>query len=50
MSDEAVANRRFERIEDLEEAPVSRRVALGDRPEVIRSYNIRRYHWWPNAA
>ena len=48
LSDEAVANRHFERMEDLEEALAGRCVALGDRPEVIRSYI--RYHWWPNAA
>jgi transposase len=48
LSDEGVANRHFEEIEELEEALVERCVALGDRPEVIRSYI--RYHWWPNAA
>ncbi len=48
LSDEAVANRHFEGIEDLEEALVRRCVALGDQPEVIRSYI--RYHWWPNGA
>jgi len=48
LSDEAVANRHFERIEELEEALVERCVALRDQPEVIRSY--LRYHWWPNAA
>jgi hypothetical protein len=48
LSNEGVANRHFERIEDLEEALVGRCVALGDQPEIIRSYI--RYHWWPNAA
>jgi transposase len=48
LSDEAVANRYFERIEDLEEALVERCEALGEQPEVIRSYT--RYHWWPEAA
>ncbi len=48
LSNEAVANRHFERIEDLEKALVERCVALGDQPEVIRSYT--RYHWWPEAA
>lgn len=48
LSDEAVANRYFERIEELEEALVERCVALGEQPEVIRSYI--RYHWWPEAA
>jgi transposase len=48
LSDEAVANQHFERIEDLEEALVRRCVTLGNQPEVIRSYI--RYHWWPSAA
>jgi transposase len=48
LSDEGVANRYFEEIEEIEQALVERCVALSDRPEVIRSYI--RYHWWPNAA
>ena len=48
LSDEGVANRHFERIEDLEEALVGRCVALRGQPEVIGSYT--RYHWWPNVA
>jgi transposase len=48
LSDEGVANRYFEEIEDLEEVLIERCVALGEQPEVIRSYT--RYHWWPNAA
>ena len=48
LSDEALANRCMEEIEELEEALVGRCVALSDQPEVIRSY--LRYHWWPNAA
>jgi transposase len=48
LSNEGVANRYFEEIEELEETLVERCVALGDQREVIRSYI--RYHWWPNAA
>lgn len=48
LSNEAVANRYFEEIEDMEEALVERCVALLDQPEIIRSYI--RYHWWPEAA
>jgi len=48
LSDEGVANRHFERMEDLEEALVGRCGALGERPEVIRSYT--RYRWWPEVA
>lgn len=48
LSDEAVANRHFEEIGDLEEALMDRCVALREQPEVIRSY--LRYHWWPDVA
>jgi hypothetical protein len=48
LSDEALANRHMEKIEELEEALVGRCAALSDQPEVIRSY--LRYRWWPNAA
>jgi len=48
LSDEAVANRHFEEIGELEEALARRCVALSDQPEIIRSYI--NYHWWPNAA
>jgi transposase len=48
LSNEGVANRHFEEIEELEEALVERCVALCDQPELIRSHT--RYHWWPEAA
>jgi transposase len=48
LSDEALANRYMEQIEQLEEALVDRCAALSERPEIIRSYI--RYYWWPNAA
>jgi transposase len=48
LSNEAVANRHFETIEELEQALSERCVALGDQPETIRSYT--RYHWWPEVA
>jgi transposase len=48
LSDEGVANRYFEEIEDLEETLVERCGALREQAELIRSYI--RYHWWPNAA
>jgi hypothetical protein len=48
LSNEGVANRHFEEIEELEEALIERCVALCDQLEVIRSYT--RYHWWPQAA
>jgi hypothetical protein len=48
LSKEGLANHHFEQIEELEEALVDRCVALGDQPELIRSY--LRYRWWPYAA
>ena len=48
LSNEGVANRYFEEIEELEEALVERCVALLDQPDLIRSYIC--YHWWPEAA
>jgi transposase len=48
LSDEAVANRYFEAIEELQEALVGRCMTLRDRPELIRSYI--RYRWWSEAA
>jgi transposase len=48
LSNEGVANRHFERIDDLEETLVERCAALREQPEIIRSYT--RYHWWPEDA
>jgi hypothetical protein len=48
LSNEGVANRYFEKIEELEEALIERCVALCNQPEVIRSYT--HYHWWPQVA
>jgi transposase len=48
LSNEGVANRYFEEIEELEEVLGARCVALSDKPELIRSYT--RYHWWPRVA
>jgi transposase len=48
LSNEGVANRHFEEIEELEEALVERCVTLSNQPKLIRSYLC--YHWWPNAA
>jgi transposase len=48
LSNEGVANRYFEQIEELEEELGARCVALSDKPELIRSYT--RYHWWPRVA
>lgn len=48
LSDEGVANRHFDQIDDLEETLVERCRALCEQPEILRSY--LHYHWWPRAA
>lgn len=48
LSNEGVANRHFETIDELEQTLSERCVSLADQPETIRSYT--RYHWWPQAA
>jgi transposase len=48
LTNEAVANRLFEKIEELEEALVERCVQLLDQTEAIR--DLTNYYWWPQAA
>ena len=45
---EAVANRLFEEIEEIEEALMERCEQLLDQTEAIR--DLTNYHWWPQAA
>jgi transposase len=48
LSNEAVANRLFESLDELEEALIERCVALCEQAETIRSHTS--YHWWPDTA
>jgi len=48
LANEALANRLFEEIGEVEEALVQRCVELLDQTEVIRG--LTNYHWWPQAA
>ncbi len=48
VTNEAVANRLFESLDELEEALIERCVALCEQTETIRSHT--NYHWWPDAA
>jgi transposase len=48
LVNEAVANRLFEDLDELEEALVERCVALLEQSDLIRSHTL--YHWWPDAA
>jgi hypothetical protein len=45
---EAVANRLFEEIEEVEEVLMERCGQRLDQTEVIR--DLTNYHWWPQAA
>jgi len=48
LTNEAIANRLFEEIEEIEEALVKRCVELLDQAQIIR--DLTNYHWWPQAA
>jgi len=48
LTNEAVANRLFEEIGEIEEALVERCVQLLDQPGAIR--DLTNYHWWPQTA
>jgi transposase len=48
LTNEALANRLFEEIEEMEEALVERCVELLGQTEAIR--DLTNYHWWPQAA
>ncbi len=48
LTNEAVANRLFEEIEEIEQALVERCLELLDQTETIKG--LTDYHWWPQAA
>ena len=48
LTNEILANRLFEEIEELEEALVERCLELLEQTETIR--DLTNYHWWPQAA
>jgi len=48
LTNEALANRPFEEIEQMEETLVERCVQLLDQAELIRG--LTNYHWWPQTA
>ena len=48
LTNEAVANRIFEEIEEIEEALMERCMQLLDQTETIKDHT--NYHWWPQAA
>jgi hypothetical protein len=48
LTNEAIANRLFEEIEEIEEALVERCIQLLDQAQTIK--DLTNYHWWPQAA
>src|SRR3712207_752342 len=48
LTNEALANRLFEAIDELEDTLVERCVELLDQTEAIR--DLTDYHWWPKAS
>ena len=48
LINEAIANRLFEEISEIEDALVERCVELLEQAEIIR--NLTNYHWWPQEA
>jgi transposase len=48
LTNEAVANRLFESLDELEEVLVGRCVTLCEQTETI--WSRTNYHWWPDAA
>jgi hypothetical protein len=48
LTNEAIANRLFEEICEVEDALVERCIQLLEQAETIR--DLTNYHWWPQAA
>jgi transposase len=48
LTNEAVANRSFKEIEEIEQTLMERCVELLDQAELIK--DLTNYHWWPQAA
>ena len=48
LTNEALANRHFATLTDLDQAQGQRCMALQDDPETVRGYV--NYHWWPRVA
>jgi transposase len=48
LTNEALANRNFRDVDELQEVQTHRCLALQTLPEVIRAYT--QFHWWPRTA
>ena len=45
LSNEAIANRRFETLDELQESQAERCIALQDDPLRLQQHTL--FHWWP---
>ena len=48
LTNEAIANRHFAGLAELDAALAERCLALCDQPEIVTAHT--RFHWWPEAA
>jgi hypothetical protein len=48
LTNQAIANRRFAGLADLDAALAERCLGPCDRPEVVKAHTC--FHWWPEAA
>jgi hypothetical protein len=46
LTDEAIANKAFDSLEELEKSLDQRCSALTDKPDLIKAHT--HFHWWPN--
>jgi Transposase and inactivated derivatives len=47
LTNEGVANRNFEDLDELEQAQVQRCLVIQSNPELIRSHTL--FYWWPRT-
>jgi transposase len=48
LTNEAIANRHFTSLDELDTALTERCRALANQPDLLKAYT--RFHWWPDAA
>jgi len=48
LTNEAIANRRFTSLDELDTALAKRCRALAEQPDLLKANTL--FHWWPSAA
>ena len=48
LTDEAIANKQFDALDDLDDALVTRCRVLAAQPDRLKAHTL--FHWWPKAA